>query len=113
GILSFSRSGLGERIPVNIQSVVEETLELLEASLPKGIRLEKRLEASNAAVIGDATRLHQVAMNLYQRYAGHGAQRWNPQCRAGSYRADRGPRHFTRNAGAGRVCATGGRGYRE
>ena len=64
GILSFSRSGLGERIPVNIQSIVEETLELLEASLPKGIRLEKRLEASDAAVIGDATRLHQVAMNL-------------------------------------------------
>src|SRR6185437_12640367 len=64
GILSFSRSGLGERIPVNIQSVVEETLELLEASLPKGIRLEKRLEARDVAVIGDATRLHQVAMNL-------------------------------------------------
>jgi PAS domain S-box-containing protein len=63
-ILGFSRSGLGERVPVNVQSVIEETLEMLEASLPAGIRLEKRLEAGNAAVIGDATRLHQVAMNL-------------------------------------------------
>jgi PAS domain S-box-containing protein len=63
-ILGFSRSGLGERVPVNIQSVIEETLELLEASLPATIRLESRLEAGNAAVIGDATRLHQVAMNL-------------------------------------------------
>ncbi len=63
-ILGFSRSGLGERVPVNVQSVIEETLELLAASLPAQIRLEKRLEASNAAVIGDATRLHQVAMNL-------------------------------------------------
>ncbi len=63
-ILGFSRSGLGERVPVNVQSVIEETLELLEASLPARIRLEKRLEAGNAAVIGDATRLHQVAMNL-------------------------------------------------
>jgi PAS domain S-box-containing protein len=63
-ILGFSRSGLGERVPVNVQSVIEETLELLAASLPAGIRLEKRLEAGDAAVIGDATHLHQVAMNL-------------------------------------------------
>ena len=63
-ILSFSRSGMGERVPVNVESVVAETLELLEASLPPGIRLETRLEAGDAAVIGDATRLHQVTMNL-------------------------------------------------
>ena len=63
-ILGFSRSGLGDRAPVNVQFVIEETLELLEASLPAGIRLESRIEAGNAAVIGDATYLHQVAMNL-------------------------------------------------
>ena len=63
-ILGFSRSGLGDHVPVHIQFVVEETLELLEASLPAGIRLESRIEAGNAAIIGDATYLHQVAMNL-------------------------------------------------
>jgi nitrogen-specific signal transduction histidine kinase/CheY-like chemotaxis protein len=63
-ILGFSRSGLGDREPVNVQSVVLETLELLEASLPAGIRLQSRIVAGNAAVIGDATYLHQVAMNL-------------------------------------------------
>jgi PAS domain S-box-containing protein len=63
-ILGFSRSGLGDRAPVNVQFVIEETLELLEASLPAGIRLESRIEAGNSAVIGDATYLHQVAMNL-------------------------------------------------
>jgi PAS domain S-box-containing protein len=63
-ILGFSRSGLGERAPVNVQSVIEEALELLAASLPAGIRVESRLEAGDAAVIGDATHLHQVAMNL-------------------------------------------------
>jgi PAS domain S-box-containing protein len=63
-ILGFSRSGLGERVPVDIQSVVEETLELLAASLPAGIRMETQLQARNAAVTGDATHLHQVAMNL-------------------------------------------------
>jgi signal transduction histidine kinase/ActR/RegA family two-component response regulator len=63
-ILGFSRSGLGDRLPVNVQSVISETLELLAASLPAGVRLESRIEAGNAAVIGDATYLHQVAMNL-------------------------------------------------
>jgi PAS domain S-box-containing protein len=63
-ILGFSRSGLGDRAPVNVQFVIEETLELLEASLPAGIRLESRISSGNAAVIGDATYLHQVAMNL-------------------------------------------------
>jgi PAS domain S-box-containing protein len=63
-ILGFSRSGLGERVLVNVQFVIEETLELLAASLPAQIRLERKLEAGDAAITGDATRLHQVAMNL-------------------------------------------------
>jgi PAS domain S-box-containing protein len=63
-ILGFSRSGLGERVRVHVQSVIEETLELIAASLPANIRLEKRLEAGDAALIGDSTHLHQVAMNL-------------------------------------------------
>jgi len=63
-ILGFSRSGLGERAHVHIQSVIEETLELIAASLPADIRLEKTLSAGNAALIGDSTHLHQVAMNL-------------------------------------------------
>src|SRR5258706_12764045 len=63
-ILAFSRSGLGERVPVHVQSVVEETLEILAASLLPQVRLEKRLEAGDTAVVGDATQLHQVAMNL-------------------------------------------------
>jgi PAS domain S-box-containing protein len=63
-ILGFSRSGLGDRAPANVQFVIEETLELLEASLPAGIRLESRIESGNSVVIGDATYLHQTAMNL-------------------------------------------------
>jgi PAS domain S-box-containing protein len=63
-ILGFSRSGLGDQVLVNVQSVVNETLELLAASLPNGIRLETHLAAGNAAVIGDPTYLHQVTMNL-------------------------------------------------
>jgi PAS domain S-box-containing protein len=63
-ILAFSRSGMGERVPVHVQSVVVEALDQLSASLPHGITLEQRLEAGDAAVLGDPTQVHQVVMNL-------------------------------------------------
>jgi CheY-like chemotaxis protein len=63
-ILAFSRSGMGEGAPINVQAVIEETLELIAASLPPGVGLAKRLDAGDAAIVGDATQLHQVAMNL-------------------------------------------------
>ena len=63
-ILAFSRSGIGERSAVNIQAIVEETLELLGASLPPGVRLERKLEAPDVVALGNATQLHQVVMNV-------------------------------------------------
>lgn len=63
-ILAFSRAGMGERMPVHVQSVVAEALDAIAASLPTGIRLERQLQAGNAAVLGDATQVHQVVMNL-------------------------------------------------
>jgi signal transduction histidine kinase/ActR/RegA family two-component response regulator len=63
-ILAFSRSGMGERVPVHVQSVVAEALDLLMASLPPGISLTRTLETGDAAVVGDATQIHQVVMNL-------------------------------------------------
>jgi CheY-like chemotaxis protein len=63
-ILAFSRSGLGQRLPVHVQSVVAEALDLLSASLPDHVRLERNLAADDAAVIGDPTQIHQVVLNL-------------------------------------------------
>ncbi|MDB5946109.1 MAG: hypothetical protein JWQ33_1135 [Ramlibacter sp.] len=63
-ILAFSRSGMGERVPVHVQSVVAEALDLLLPSLPPGITFTRRLEAGDTAVIGDPTQIHQVVMNL-------------------------------------------------
>ena len=63
-ILAFSRSGLGERAPVHVQAVTAETLALLAASLPGRVQLERKLDTGDAAVIADATQLHQVVMNL-------------------------------------------------
>ena len=63
-ILAFSRSGVGEGAPINVQAAIGETLDLLAPSLPGRIQLVRKLDAGDAAVIADATQLHQVVMNL-------------------------------------------------
>lgn len=63
-ILAFSRGGVGERVPVHVESIVAEALELVEASLPQGMRLLSVRDGGDAAVLGDATQIHQVVMNL-------------------------------------------------
>ncbi|WP_280151576.1 ATP-binding protein [Piscinibacter sp. XHJ-5] len=63
-ILAFSRSGMGEKLPVHVQAVVEEALDLLAASLPAGVTLQRDLRAGDAALVGDPAQIHQVVMNL-------------------------------------------------
>ncbi len=63
-ILAFSRSGVGPRTAVHVQSVVVEALEILTASLPENIHIVLELHAEDAAVNGDATQIHQVVLNL-------------------------------------------------
>ena len=63
-ILDFSRSGVSERTLVNVQGMVEEAVAMLAPSLPPGVVVATTLTSGTAAVIGDATQLHQVTMNL-------------------------------------------------
>jgi PAS domain S-box-containing protein len=63
-ILAYSRSQRGRRAPTDICRTVTETLELVRGSLPAKIRLDAVVPQSSFVVIGDATQLHQVVMNL-------------------------------------------------
>jgi signal transduction histidine kinase/ActR/RegA family two-component response regulator len=63
-ILAYSRSQLGKRVPVDLAQIVAETLELLRGSLPADISLESSAPELPLIVIGDATQLHQVVMNV-------------------------------------------------
>jgi signal transduction histidine kinase len=63
-ILIYSRTQRGARVPVDLANVVAETLELIRGLLPAGIRLEASAPEAPLVLIGDATQLHQVAMNL-------------------------------------------------
>jgi PAS domain S-box-containing protein len=63
-ILSYSRSQRGKRVPVELDRIIAETLELVRGSLTDGIRLETHLPAAPLFVMGDPTQLHQIMMNL-------------------------------------------------
>src|SRR5688572_1970047 len=63
-ILWYSRSQRGKRVPVEMDRIVAETLDLVRGSLAAGVRLEARLPASPLFVVGDPTQLHQIMMNL-------------------------------------------------
>jgi PAS domain S-box-containing protein len=63
-ILAYSRSQRGKRAPTDMCRTVAETLELVRGSLPANIYLDASTFKSPLVVIGDATQLHQVVMNL-------------------------------------------------
>jgi two-component system, cell cycle sensor histidine kinase and response regulator CckA len=65
GLLSFARQSSGERMPVDLNHVVEETLLLAERQMEKeGIRVQTRLEPGLPPLLGDANTLQQVLLNL-------------------------------------------------
>jgi predicted ATPase/signal transduction histidine kinase len=63
-ILDYSRSQGGKRTAIDIGPIVAEALELLRGSLSAAICLEAGVPQLPLVVIGDATQLHQVVMNL-------------------------------------------------
>jgi len=63
-VLTFSRSGVGVRVPVHVEGVVREALDLVLAQLPSSVTVHPKLHAGRAAVLGDATQVHQVVVNL-------------------------------------------------
>jgi PAS domain S-box-containing protein len=62
-ILTFSRQSEQDLKPIKVALIVKEVLKLIRASLPATIAIDQDLK-SNAAVLGDYTKIHQVLMNL-------------------------------------------------
>jgi two-component system cell cycle sensor histidine kinase/response regulator CckA len=60
----FTHQEKGERRPTQLNSVVEETRDLLEHSIPKEITIELHLEPGLWAVEADPSQMSQVLMNL-------------------------------------------------
>ena len=63
-ILMFCRRQPGERRPVRLPDVVAEALQLVRGAAPPAVRVSAHLDGDARYIVGDATQLHQVVMNL-------------------------------------------------
>jgi PAS domain S-box-containing protein len=63
-LLTFSRGVEGERVPVQLKSLVMDMLNIIRETFPKNIIAAREAPASPWLVRGDATQLHQILMNL-------------------------------------------------
>ncbi len=63
-LLTFSRGLEGERVPVQLKSLVLDMLNIIRETFPKNIVAAREAPANPWLVRGDATQLHQILMNL-------------------------------------------------
>jgi CheY-like chemotaxis protein len=63
-ILAFSRKAELTRTPLSLSPVVEETVQLLRASLPSTIHINHSMKAANDTVLASPTEIQQILMNL-------------------------------------------------
>jgi two-component system cell cycle sensor histidine kinase/response regulator CckA len=63
-ILAFSRQVEQERMPLDVVPLAKEAAKFLRSSLPVTVDLSLDANARNSIILGDATQIHQVIMNL-------------------------------------------------
>jgi len=63
-ILAFSRKAELTRTPLSLSPVVEETVQLLRASLPSTIHINHSVKTANDTVLASPTEIQQILMNL-------------------------------------------------
>jgi signal transduction histidine kinase/CheY-like chemotaxis protein len=63
-LLAFGRGFEGERAPISVPKLVEELGRIVDSTFPKSIAFETDVARNLPPVIGDATQLHQVLLNL-------------------------------------------------
>ena len=63
-ILAFSRQDDQVRTPVQMPRLLNETLALLRSSLPTTIDMQQHISEEDGTILGDATQMHQIMLNL-------------------------------------------------
>jgi PAS domain S-box-containing protein len=63
-ILTFSRQGKQEKVPIQIHLIVKEALKLLKATLPFTIDIQEKISNKSGVVLADSTQIHQLVMNI-------------------------------------------------
>ena len=62
-ILAFARQAEVELKPIQVSAIAKEALRLLRSAIPTSIEIRQNIE-SDSLIMGDATQVHQIFMNL-------------------------------------------------
>ena len=63
-VLEFARGIEGERIELQPTHLIKEVAKILESTFPKSIAIKVSIAKDLSPIVGDATQMHQVLMNL-------------------------------------------------
>ncbi|VAX20003.1 diguanylate cyclase/phosphodiesterase (GGDEF & EAL domains) with PAS/PAC sensor(s) [hydrothermal vent metagenome] len=63
-ILTFSRRGEQDFQSLEIYLIVKEALKLMKATIPATIKIVENIDTKSSYIMGDATQIHQVVVNL-------------------------------------------------
>ncbi len=63
-LLTFARGAEGDRLPVKLRPLLSEMERMIRSTFPKNIELRVDNPEGLPAILGDATQLHQVLLNL-------------------------------------------------
>ena len=63
-LLTYSRKGEQQKVPLQLGSLVKETMKLLRASTPSTINIRVKIENKSGFILADPAQMQQVLMNL-------------------------------------------------
>jgi len=63
-LLTFARGIQGDRVSVQVRHLIKEVIQIAQESFPKSIQITSNIPRELWPVVGDATQLHQVMLNL-------------------------------------------------
>ena len=63
-VLTFGRGLEGQRLPLQVGALIEEVVKIIHGTFPKDITVESAIAPSLWVILGDATQMHQVVLNL-------------------------------------------------
>jgi len=63
-VLSFARGVEGQRVAVNLHHLVDDLAHIITETFPRRLRIVTEIPSNLWFIVGDATQLHQVLLNL-------------------------------------------------
>ena len=63
-VLTFARGAKGERVPLNLVYLLKEMVKITKSTFPRNIKVDLDFDEDIWSVMGDATQLHQLLLNL-------------------------------------------------